>query len=518
MADPEKNPAPISEPVVEVDSTIRPNKILSFWKGRINDPNVLGKELLEKALQVDEAQLEQDAIKVRRKLDWMVIPMMMTTYMLSFLDKQTLNYSNAYGLQPDTHMTGDDYSWVASALYFGWLTGAYPWNIILQRYPIGKLIGYMLFVWGVVCMLQAAVFNFAGFFAIRYFLGMLEACISPAFVLLTSMMWTREEQAFRTSLWLSTNGVSSILGALLAYGSGHADNLTVPNWKLIYLIVGAMTFAWGFVIVLFLPDGAHNAKMLNEYERMVAVWRVSKNQMGIKHHKVIPYHIKEAFLDGRTYIIFLMGICSGILNGGVANFISSIIKGFGFDALKTSLLQTPGGAFELIGCVAFGWLATKKNLLGLTIVLSCLPGIAGLIGLLTIDISHRYALVACCWLQNVLGSPIVLGWTIPGVNVAGHTKRTTVVGLFFVFYCAGNITGPHLFLPSESPRYFTAIRGLLGTYCALVFFQVIYSTWCYFENKARDRKGLHAERIQEELLEGFDDLTDKQNLHFRYKI
>lgn len=177
--------------------------------------------------------------------------------MLSFLDKQTwvdwsdlcvdadparLNYSNAYGLQEDTHMKGNDYSWVASALYFGWLIGAYPWNIILQRYPIGKILGSMLFVWGTVCMLQAAVFNFAGFFAIRFFLGMLEACISPAFVILTSMLWTREEQALRTSFWLSTNGVSSILGALLAYGSGHADNLAVPNWKLIYLVGDSPTY------------------------------------------------------------------------------------------------------------------------------------------------------------------------------------------------------------------------------------------------------------------------------------
>jgi MFS family permease len=136
----------------------------------------------------------------------------------------------------DILFQGDDYSWVASALYFGWLTGAYPWNVALQRYPIGRTIGIMLFVWGAVCMLQAAVFNFSGFFAVRFFLGMVEAVISPAFVLLTSMLWTREEQALRTSFWLSTNGVSSILGSLLAYGSGHATGLAVDNWKLIYLV------------------------------------------------------------------------------------------------------------------------------------------------------------------------------------------------------------------------------------------------------------------------------------------
>ncbi len=43
--------------------------------GRTNDPNELGKELLQKALEFDEAQLTRDAIKVRRKLDFIVVPM-----------------------------------------------------------------------------------------------------------------------------------------------------------------------------------------------------------------------------------------------------------------------------------------------------------------------------------------------------------------------------------------------------------------------------------------------------------
>lgn len=80
------------------------------------------------------------------------------------------------------------------------------------------------------------MFNFAGFFAIRFFLGLLEAVVSPAFIMLTSMLWTREEQSLRSSYWLSVNGVSAIVGALLAYGAGHATGLAVPQWKLIYLV------------------------------------------------------------------------------------------------------------------------------------------------------------------------------------------------------------------------------------------------------------------------------------------
>lgn len=173
--------------------------------------------------------------------------------------------------------------------------------------------------------------------------------------------------------------------------------------------------------------------------------------------------------------------------------------------------------------------------------MACIPGIAGLVGIMKIDLEHRYALVACAWLQNILGSPIVLSWTLPGLNVAGHTKRATVLGLFFVyvpsspsaplpsflpthhslihcsFYCGGNIAGPHIFFPKEAPRYLSAIKGLLIAYCIAAFVQVLYTGLCWWENRARDAKGLHADE-EAEALEGFGDLTDKENLHFRYSI
>lgn len=283
-------------------------------------------------------------------------------------------------------------------------------------------------------------------------------------------------------------------------------------------IVGAMTMGWGIVILLYLPDGPHNAKMLSEYERVVAVWRVSKNQMGIKQSEIKKGQIKEALLDGRCYLLYAVGMGLGIVNASITNFMSAIIKGFNFDSLKTSLMQAPGGAFEVVGCLALGYVSKFPNMLGVTIILGCLPGMAGLIGILTIPIEQRYALVAMCWMQNVLGSPLVLSWATPGINVAGHTKRTTVMAIYFVCYVAGNIVGPHMFLTSESPRYATAIKGLLGTYCAVIFFQAVYTFWCWAENRRRDKLGVPVVAFEQELLEGFDDLTDRENVHFRYKL
>lgn len=92
MADIEKEPVRASEPAVEVGVATdvpKTQKFLSFLTEQKNDPNVLGKELLQKALEYDPEQLERDGIKVRRKLDFIVIPMVCMCFAL-------------HGILPDT--------------------------------------------------------------------------------------------------------------------------------------------------------------------------------------------------------------------------------------------------------------------------------------------------------------------------------------------------------------------------------------------------------------------------------
>lgn len=49
--------------------------------------------------------------------------------------------------------------------------------------------------------------------------------------------------------------------------------------------------------------------------------------------------------------------------------------------------------------------------------------------------------------------------------------------------------------------------------------QIIYTTLCVFENNRKKKKGfLNSGGSAEEAIEGFEDLTDKENQHFRYRI
>jgi hypothetical protein len=66
--------------------------------------------LFERArdLEVDPAE----AKRVLRKIDFRIIPILFVTYMLQYLDKNSINFSSVYGLQKGTHLEGQDYSWL----------------------------------------------------------------------------------------------------------------------------------------------------------------------------------------------------------------------------------------------------------------------------------------------------------------------------------------------------------------------------------------------------------------------
>lgn len=103
--------------------------------------------------------------------------------------------------------------------------------------------------------------------------------------------------------------------------------------------MGAISFAWGILCFFFLPSTPKDCKFFSKKEKMVAVYRVSHNRTGIRHKKILWYQAREAALDTKTYCFAFTGFCLGIINGGVSNFMSAMLEGFGYDAYKALMYQ-----------------------------------------------------------------------------------------------------------------------------------------------------------------------------------
>lgn len=98
-----------------------------------------------------------------------------------------------FGLRDDLDLlVGERYSFSAAIFYLGFIGGAYPVMVLAQRYPIERVASGIVTVWGLCLLLTVTCTSYHGLYAQRFFLGFLEAGISPMFMLIVVSMnyWT----------------------------------------------------------------------------------------------------------------------------------------------------------------------------------------------------------------------------------------------------------------------------------------------------------------------------------------
>lgn len=114
-------------------------------------------------VEVDEATNK----RLLRIIDFRMMPLMCVVYGLNYLDKTTLSYASIMGIKKDINLVGDNYQWLGSMFYFGYLAWEYPTNRLLQRLPLAKYSAFCICMWGVILALFATVKDFGGAVAIR---------------------------------------------------------------------------------------------------------------------------------------------------------------------------------------------------------------------------------------------------------------------------------------------------------------------------------------------------------------
>ncbi|KAJ5494944.1 MFS allantoate transporter [Penicillium diatomitis] len=473
-----------------------------------NDPDELHEE-------VDP----EEARKLLRKIDLMILPYLAVCYAFFYIDKTTLSYAAIFGVRDNLKLHGTQYNWLSSIFYFGFLAWAFPTNFLMQRLPIGKYLGANIFMWGVFLMIQAACNSFETLAALRALGGAAEACSDPAFMLITSMWYTRREQPVRIGLWYTANGLGIALGGLLGYGIGHIRG-ALPSWKYEFIVIGALCSAWGMIMFIFLPDSPVSAPGLTQRERRIAVERIRENQTGVENKHLKPYQILEAFKDYKLYIFFMLGVVCNIPNGGISNFGTIIIQGFGFSTLVTTLMQIPYGVLIALSILVCVYLNDRyENRRCIFILIFLIPNIVGAFGLRFVPADRGVGRLICYYLTGPYNAAFVLVLSMQIANTAGHTKKVVTNAVLFLGYCTGNLAGPFFYKTDQSPTYPLGIWSMIVAHLIEVVLVSALGLLLRWENHKRDR-------IQSQMpggLEGRDldataflDLTDRENLNFRY--
>lgn len=384
----------------------------------------------------------------------------MITVMLHNIDATSLGYAAVWGLREDLHLSTDQYTWVSSMLFFGYMLCEWPLGLVAQHWHTGRVVGAVGAAWGLCTLAAALCKDFGGFATQRFFLGALQSVINPAWVLMTSIFYQRDEQAFRVVLWWSMNGVSLAVGGMLSFGCGYVRAGGLPSWKWIYIIEGALTVAWGAVVSLCVPTSPQTARWLTPAEKAAAVGRLASNKTGTKNPTIKAYQIVEALdprRDPQGLLLFLLIFFNEFVNGGFSAFFAPNLAALGYSQLVTSLLGIPVGAaqvFWMVGAAAFT--LRLRNVRIVMAMLALVPAFAGFLLQIAIpDGQGRAAKTVGVCLSLGYCATCALSFQLPAQNAGGFTKRTTMTSIAFLGYSLGNIVGPHVFYDGQTPKYLT---------------------------------------------------------------
>ena len=157
-----------------------------------------------------------------------------------------------------------------------------------------------MFLWGGVTVCTVAVTSYHGLLVQRFFLGVAEAGIAPAFSLITAMWYKRREQPMRFAIWFSASGISILIGSLIFYAIGQVHGKLHP-WRYQFMIIGCFSSVWGIMLWFLLPDSPLTAFFLTKDMRRIAVERMRLEQIGIESKRFKPEQLKEAFKDPKTF-------------------------------------------------------------------------------------------------------------------------------------------------------------------------------------------------------------------------
>ncbi|KAK9316060.1 major facilitator superfamily domain-containing protein [Lipomyces starkeyi] len=270
---------------------------------------------------------------------------------IKYLDQT--NISNAYvsGMSEDMHMHGQERNLLTTFFNIGYLTGAIPSQIIMNRVRPSILIPTAEVLWSVLVMLLAACKTTHAMYGLRFLIGLCEAPLWPGMMTVIGSWYTPDELGKRVSLFGIAGSVAAMFSGYIQAGVYTTMNgrYGIAGWKWLFIIDGIISIPIAVLGFYCIPDfpTTTRAHWLNSEQRAYGIQRMAA--IGRKPpRKLTVRRFVNLFKTWRPYA-FLGPYCIGSF-GGSTGYFNLWLKATGkFSVQQLNLIPTAGYAIAVAG-------------------------------------------------------------------------------------------------------------------------------------------------------------------------
>jgi MFS family permease len=459
MADKEQQPVTVNE--------------IDYSKGEVADARV------------------HDSIAERRlcrKLDMRILPFITIMYLFNALDKGNISNAKTDNIETALHMKDSDWNILLSIFYIPFVLCAFPITFVIKKYNPAVVIPLLMFGFGSLSLICAAVTSFAGLMTVRWFLGMCESAFFPGIIYYLSTFYRRTELARRLAVFYAAANIANAFSGLLSFGVFQI-NSSLHGWQYLFLIEGAMTVIVSIIAFIYLPRSPAQAKFLNEEEKELAFYRIQTDSSAVVGEKVRFKDAMKVFAHPVTIGWLFLEICLGVPINSINNFFPQIVQALGKGTVQTNLYTV---APNVSGAVCLLILAFSSDYAGVRspfIMVALFVSIVGFVVFGAIDIkAHVGVAYFACFLMTAGGSASsVLTSTWYNNNTPGETRRAVLSAVGVPLANAAGLISANIFLAKDAPKYVPALGITAGFGAMGIILAASISTYMFFDNRRRNR-------------------------------
>lgn len=376
------------------------------------------------------------------RLNRRIIPLFLVAYVINFLDRVNVGFASLQmnerlGFGPEVYGLG------AGIFFIGYFLFEVPSNLVLARVGPRYWLARIMISWGLVSAATALVTTAAGFYLVRFLLGVAEAGFVPALLVYINSWYPTEYRAGAVATIWSATAIALVIGGPLSGLLLGLDGVVgLDGWQWMFVLEAVPAVLLGVVLLFILDDRPQDAHWLSEAQRRWLIDRLDAEQRDRRANGARE-SVGAAFAEPRVWILGLLYLCLGIGFFGITFWLPQLVKQAGdLSDLQASLLSSVPFICATGAMILAGRWSDRSGLRRRPIVAGCLLAATGFaLGGQLAD--PLLALAALSLGAMGLWSVVGIFWQLPGAMLGG---AAAAVGVAVINSCGslGGFVGPYL--------------------------------------------------------------------------
>src|SRR5262245_49248837 len=368
--------------------------------------------------------------RVTRRL----IPLLFACYVAAYLDRVNVGFAKLQMLSA-LRFSETVYGLGAGILFIGYFLFEIPSNIILHRVGARLWIARVMLTWAVVSAAMVFVTSPAGFYILRFLLGVAEAGFFPGVILYLTYWYPSARRAAIVALFMTGIPVAGLIGGPVSGWilNGMAGVQGLAGWQWLFLIEALPSFVLGLAVLRYLEDGIAGARWLTDEEQALLTRRIAEDQTHVSSHS-----LRDGLTNGRVWFLAAVYFCliTGLYGAGF--WLPTLIQRTGVvSPLAIGMLTVVPNATAAVAMVAISRRSDRTRERRWHLVTPALIGAAG--WLITVRFGTNTAIALSGMSLAMAGVTTSLSqfWCWPTAMLAGAAAATGIA----LINSIGNLAG-----------------------------------------------------------------------------